>query len=464
MTSPSFGGRLSVPSPRGRALLRELYDAAVAGAAPGPLMSAALMGFHPPAEQRLWLYAFGKAAHPMSAAAVTALQRSLHTIAGGLIVGPESAPSPYATVVSTAGDHPLPGRRSFTAAERIGTTTTGMRSADVALVLLSGGASSLIAAPLRGTSEADLGQLFELLLGSGLDIRSVNAVRKRFTRWGAGRLALALAPARTHVFVVSDVQGDDPADVGSGPCAPDATTVREVIALLGKSGLYARIAPSMREYLAGVARGVVPETPKRTHPAFAHVSTSVIGSNRLAMDAAVRCAASLSILAERAPSRLEGEAAPAGAQIARTMLERAKAGIVGCVVWGGETTVQLTPARLGSGPALGRVDPTAPGIPPSGGRCQELALAASRVLAEAGEIGRRITILAAGTDGRDGPTDAAGAFADASIWDDIRRTGRDPALALARHESYAALDAAGALIRRGLTGTNVMDVVIGLVE
>jgi glycerate-2-kinase len=332
-------------------------------------------------------------------------------------------------------------------------------------VLLSGGASSLLAGPLRGMSEADLGHLFELLFGSGLDIRAMNAVRKRFTRWGAGRLALALAPARTHCFVISDVPGDEVADVGSGPCAPDPLTVREVIALLQSAGIFERIAPSMRAYLGAVARGLMPETPKAAHPAFAHVSTRLIGTNRLAVDAVVRCAASLSVRAERAATALEGDAARCGERIAETLLERARREAIGVIVWGGETTVQLTRAPAFTGRQLeARGGIAAPGTPPSGGRCQELALAASRLLAAAGETGRRVTLLAAGTDGRDGPTDAAGAFADGAVWEAIGAAGRDPALALTRHESYTALDGAGALLRRGLTGTNVMDVVIGVVE
>ena len=474
-TTALAGGRS--PEPRGihlitvsssertRALLKDLYEAAVEGAAPGPLTTAALADFQAAPEQRLWLYALGKASHAMATAAVSSLQRSLHTIAGGVIVGPEEKPTPYATLASLAGDHPLPGRRSFTAAERIGAATVGMRSADVAIVLLSGGASSLVAAPMRGMSEADLGQLFELLLGSGLDVRSMNAIRKRFCRWGAGRLALALAPARTYSFVISDVPGDELADVGSGPCSPDALTVRDVIALLQSSGLFTRVAPSMREYLGAVARGLMPETPKATHPAFAHVSTRLVGTNQLAVDAAVRRAASLSVRAEGAAGTLDGDAARCGERIAQTLLERARTGTTGVTVWGGETTVQLTrpPAFTGRQlDARGGLAP--PGTPPTGGRCQELALAASRLLAEAGETGRRVTILAAGTDGRDGPTDAAGAFADGILWDAIRASGHDPALALSRHESYPVLDGAGALLRRGQTGTNVMDVVIGVVE
>ena len=410
--------------------------------------------------QRLWLYAIGKAARAMAEGAVAALRRSLHSVAGGVVISPDGAAAPFPPLVALPGDHPLPGRRSFTAAQRIAETAAGMRSDDVAVVLLSGGATSLIAAPLRGMAESDLGHLFELLLGSGLDIREMNTVRKRFTRWGAGRLALALAPARTHALIVSDVIGNDPADIGSGPCTPDAHTVRDVIALLERSSLLARIPAAMREYLAGVSRGVIPETPKATHPAFAHVRTRVIGANHLALDAAVARARELAVAAEPVRAPLRGDAARCGVVIAESLLERAERGVRGCVLWGGETTVQL------GAPATARVSParSMPTMAPTGGRCQELALAAAKRLAAAGEAGRRITILAAGTDGRDGPTDAAGAFADATVWDAIAQSGHDPEQALARHESYAALSAAGALLRRGLTGTNVMDVVIGVVE
>ena len=445
-----------------RSLLVELYGAAVAGAAPGPVTTAALQGFPARGNQRIWIYAMGKAAHPMAAAAVAALKRQLLTIVGGVIIAPELEPSPHAALRALQGNHPLPGRLSFTAAERIGDTAVGMRSDDIAVVLLSGGVSSLIAAPLRGMSEADVGQLFELLLGAGLDIHQMNGVRKRFTRWGAGRLALALAPARTFTFAISDVIGDDPADIGSGPCTPDAMTVKEVVDLLQRTSLLARLSPAMREYLTGVARGSLPETPKTTHPAFAHVSTRVIGSNRLAVDAVAAHARTLPMDADVISAPLSGDAASCGAALADALLVRAQQGRCGCVVWGGETTVELnsrSPHLVGGHAAIGTTEP-----PPSGGRCQELVLAAARRLAQAGDVAQRITLLAAGTDGRDGTVDAAGAFADAHIWSAIRESGRDPEVALRRHESHAALAAAGALLPRRYTGTNVMDVVIGLVS
>ncbi|MFL5606520.1 MAG: glycerate kinase [Gemmatimonadaceae bacterium] len=447
--------------PRGRALLVELYDAAVAGAAPGPLTSTALQEFDVQRGQRIWVYAFGKAAHAMAAATVATLQKGLHTIVAGVVVAPDAQPSPFATISALVGDHPIPGRQSFAAAHRIGELASGMRSDDVALVLISGGATSLIGAPLRGMSEADLVQLYRLLLGSGLDIREMNAVRKRFTRWGGGRLAVALAPARTHAFIISDVEGDDPADIASGPCTPDSYAARDVIMLLQRTGLYSRIAAPMRDYLTGVVRGLTPETPRRTHPAFAHVATRVIGSNRLSTHAAAAHARALGLPVVDNGSVLDGDAARCGASLATSLLERARDGWRGCVIWGGETTVQLesrsTPAH---GVASAGVAPETP----RGGRCQELALAAARVLADGGEAARHVTLLAAGTDGRDGPTDAAGAFADATVWDAIRASGRSPELSLARHDSYAVLDAVGALHRRGHTGTNVRDVVIAVLE
>ena len=401
----------------------------------------------------------------MAAAATVTLKRAMLPIAGGLIISPEQEPSPHAALRAMQGNHPLPGRLSFTAADRIGETAVGMRSDDIAIVLLSGGVSSLIAAPLRGMAEADIGQLFELLLGAGLDIHEMNGVRKRFTRWGAGRLALALAPARTYALAISDVIGDDPASIGSGPCTPDVMTVKQVVDLLQRTSLLSRLAPAMREYLTAVARGSIPETPKSTHPAFAHVTMRVIGSNRLALDAVAAHASLLALDAEAIHRPLQGDAAMCGAALADELLQRAQQGRRGCVVWGGETTVELhsgavvARTRTTGAPALATAEP-----PPSGGRCQELALAAARRLAQAGDMAQHVTLLAAGTDGRDGTVDAAGAFADGNLWSSIRENGRDPEAALRRHESHAALASVGALLPRRYTGTNVMDVVIGLVS
>ena len=435
----------------------ELYEAAVAGAAPGPITADAMRAIDVRPGQRLWLFAFGKAARPMAAAAVEGLELSGHTIAAGVVIAPDEQASPHPAITALGGDHPIPGRRSLAAAQRIGELAAGVRGDDLVLVLISGGATSLIGAPLRGMVEADLVHLYELLLRSGLDIREMNTVRKRFARWGAGRLAVALAPAHTQALLISDVESDDPADIASGPCTPDPNSVHDVIGILERTGLLGRISPSMREYLAAVARGAIAETPRAGDPAFARVTTRIIGSNRLSTEAAARRATQRSMAVVNRGSVLTGDAARCGATLASSLLERARDGWRGCVIWGGETTVQLgAPASDGGGDGDSAT--------PLGGRCQELALSAARVLAEGGAAARHVTLLAAGTDGRDGPTDAAGAFADATVWEAIRVRGHTPELALARHESYAALDAVGALHKRGHTGTNVRDVVIAVLE
>lgn len=447
-----------------RVLLTQLYEAAVAGAATGPVTTRGVEALGIPRDRRVWLFSFGKAAHAMAAAAVASLQRSLNQIAGGLIVAPNEERSPYGTIAAIAGDHPVPGPRSFAAAQRIGEIAARMKSGDVAVVLVSGGATSLIAAPLRGMTEAELTQLFELLLASGLDIAAVNAVRRRFTRWGGGRLALAIAPAAAHCLAVSDVPGDDLATIGSGPSVPDHTTADDVIDILEEAKLIDRLPKSFHRYLLDVSRGAEPETPKAGHPAFAHGTARVIANNRGALDAAAERARALgagAVYVVDAP--LVGEAAASGDAIARWLIElRDRSPAPGALpaprvaIWGGETTVTLR--------AHGSRKSATPAPAPPGGRCQELALAAARSLFEAGERGQGISLLAAGTDGRDGTTDAAGAYVDALTWSAIQRAGLDPEVALAQHASNGALGAVNALFSPGPTGTNVMDVIIGVVD
>lgn len=430
----------------------EIFDAAVAAAAPAAATTRAMEGLEIERGHRIWLFAFGKAATPMASAAAQALLRARHAIVGGVVVSPDAAaPSPYPTLVALGGNHPVPGSRSFAAATRIAEVAAGRRVGDVAIVLISGGTSSLIGAPLAGMNGTDLAQLHEQLLGSGLDIASMNTVRKRFARWGAGRLALALAPAKTHCLALSDVDNDDITAIGSGPCSPDPARVSDVVALLERANLFTRIPQTHRDYLRSVARGTIPDTPKASHPAFAHVSARVIGSNPTAIEGALAAARSHGLVVQASPTRLSGEAARVGESIAQQLIAERAAGHTGrCFVWGGETTVTIT------GAAAAR--------PSGGGRCQELALAAARVLSEAGDAGSDITILAAGTDGRDGATDAAGAIVDAATWRAVADGGRDPAEALAAHESNAALRAADALIPRRDTETNVNDIVVGLVS
>lgn len=431
-------------------LLLSLYDAAIEGADPGASTARAVEALQIPRNRRVLIFAMGKAAASMAAATVDTLLRSLHEIVGGVIVTPEGDRSPYPTIVSMKGDHPIPGAASLAAAEKIGGMAAGRRATDVVIVLISGGASSLIAAPLRGHQSADLIALSQGLLASGLDIASMNTVRKRFSRWGGGRLALALAPATVHCLAVSDVPGDELGVIGSGPCAPDDATAADVAAIIDRVKLGNQLAPVYLEYLRGVTRGVVGETPKRQHPAFAHVTSKVVTSNRSALDRIAAAAADAGMRVEVVEDQLSGSADVAGEIIARRLIAASvtRNGVAKCVIWGGETTV-----AAGSATAMA-----------AGGRCQELALSAARILSESGERAMRIRLLAAGTDGRDGITESAGAMIDAGTWGAIRDAGTDPLAALKRHESNRALAAAHALVPRRRTGTNVMDVAIGIVE
>ena len=444
-----------MPGTTARDLLTDLYAAAVRGADPGPATAAALARVPMRPTRRRWLVAVGKAAPGMARTAVEWLARERGaTFAGGVLVAAEpvtwSAPGASDLEV-VAGDHPVPGPASLDAAAEVGLLAARVRADDEVLVLLSGGASSLMAAPAAGVDVADLAVLFERLQGAGTDILVTNHVRKRFLRWAAGRLAVALAPARVRCLLVSDVAGDDPAIIGSGPCEPDALTAAAVLDLVDRTALRQSLPPALRAHLTATVRGAVPETPKPGDPAFARVEREVILANRDAVAAAARRAETLGMDAEIVGDELRGEAADRGREFADRLLTHRRERRAGvrplCVIAGGETTVTL--------PLVANVG--------RGGRCQELALAAAERLGAADADAGDAHILAAGTDGRDGATDAAGAMVDAATWEAVRLAGRDPARDLRTHEARAALLAAGALLPAWATGTNVRDVVIGLV-
>ena len=430
------------------ALLSELYSVATAAVDPGPALTRRLRTLAPERGNEPWIIALGKAALPMARAAVDVLRERGLEPAGGLVVSPAQSPSPHPSLTAATGDHPEPGPGSLAAARALAESAPLAASGAEVWVLLSGGTTSLLGAPVNGISPEDLTRIYSLLLGSGLDITAMNRIRKRFSRWGAGRLALALAPARVRVYVVSDVIGDDLASIGSGPCVPDPATAADVRGLLQRSGLWEKIPESARRQVSEAEAGRMAETPKPGDQAFARVTLELIASNGLALEAAAKRAAELGLAPVVSDTPLAGEASAAGASVAATLLQDyASRGIPQpdrkrCLIWGGETTVTLGPSPDGLG-----------------GRCQELALAAARTLVGAPP---GVALLAAGTDGRDGPTDAAGAIVDGRTWEAVTAAGRDPARDLAAHDAYRALDAAGVLLRPGLTGTNVMDVVIGV--
>lgn len=425
--------------------MRDLFAASLIAADPTSFTARAVR-LRLPADHRnarpIWIIALGKAAFTMARAAVHELEERNALIAGGLIVGAHELDSPHPALRVDTGDHPLPGERSFAAAQALAQLCEAIPGGDRVFVLLSGGASSLVAAPVDGVSSSELIALCDTLLGSGLDIGRVNAIRKRFLRWGAGRLAAALAPSRIELIVLSDVIDNNLEHIASGPCVPDATTAMDVRLLLDDSGLTDRVPPSLLRYLDEVMRGERLETPKSDSPAFLFSGVAAVQGNGGVLDAGALRARVLGfepVVIVNEP--LIGEAALAGERVAAAAMALPRGGVA---FWGGETTVTMSPGTA------------------AGGRCQEMMLAAAVQLGDAGRSASGITLLGAGTDGRDGPTDAAGAIVDANTVARMAEAGVDPVTALRRHDSYEALDRAGALLKTGLTGTNVGDVVIAV--
>lgn len=429
-----------------RELLLRLYDSALRAVEPSSALAAALdADDRSPGAAQTWIIALGKAAHALAAGAVRWLSDRGLEPAGGIIVSHEPGTPPHPAIEVVIGDHPLPAEASLRAAEALERLVRLIPSSDDVWVLLSGGTTSLLAAPVRGISDADLRETYDILLRSGLDIHGMNRVRKRISRWGGGRLAVALAHANVRVFILSDVIGNDATVVGSGPCSPDRTTAAKLRGQLAAAGLLQRLPAAVADLLDRTERGMLPETPKAGEPAFRHVTEHVIGSNGVALAAAADAAAEAGLIVRNKRTPLTGDAARMGQLIGRRMLEEAQfVNEPTCYMAGGETTVTV-------GEESG-----------TGGRCQELALAAAREIAHAD--GASILLLAAGTDGRDGPTDAAGAIVDNHTWQAIAAVGRDPAGDLQSHDSGSALDAVDALIRTGATGTNVNDVLFVLVR
>jgi glycerate 2-kinase len=335
----------------------------------------------------------------------------------------------------TSGGHPVPDRQSLAAGERLERWLGEVPAGMPLLVLVSGGGSACVEAPAPGISLEDLAATQKTLLASGLPIQAVNAVRKHLSRIKGGG-ALRATGGRTPrilALLLSDVPGDDPATIASGPFAADPTTYAD--ALEAASDL--AVPDGVRRHLAAGARGEIPETLKTGDPLLDRVETILAGSARTAAAAVAAEARRRGLSAVDAA--LEGEASRA----ARELVERGRVleGPGVALVLGGETTVALS------------------GATGKGGRNQELALAAAREIA-----GRRDElVLALATDGEDGPTRAGGALVDGTTWEAIRRAGIDPDSALARHDSHPALAAVpGALLETGSTGTNVGDLAVYL--
>jgi hydroxypyruvate reductase len=436
-----------VPAPGSdlRADALAVFRAAVEAADPAALVARAIaLGpaggvlvageeIRPPA--RLRVVAVGKAACRMARAAAAALPPGVCGGPGLAVTSRESEEAVAGFRVLVSG-HPIPDAAGVRAAREVEAAVSGAAPGDGLLVLLSGGGSALLPAPAEGLTLEEKIAVTRLLLASGADIREINTVRKHLSRLKGGGLARRAQPAAVEALILSDVIGDDLSTIASGPTAPDPTTFADAVAILERRGVWERAPEAVRRRLERGARGEIEETPEAGDPAFARVVNRIIGSNSLSVEAALRSAVELGYGAAVATRALTGEARVAAALLARAPLP-APGSAGAAVLAGGETTVTMR--------GTGR-----------GGRNQELALAFAL---EAERLGRDgpWAFLSAGTDGIDGPTDAAGAIVDAGTLARGRERGLDPAAALAANDSYAFLDAAGHLLRTGATGTNVAD-------
>lgn len=392
--------------------------------------------------RRVLVVGFGKASARMAQALEELLGRR---IAEGFVVTAEGCAAPTRLVEVAEAGHPLPDARALRAGQRIWALAQAAGKDDLLVVLISGGGSALCELPAPGLDLEDLARTTALLLRSGATVHELNAVRKHLSALKGGRLAQAAQPAAVLGLVLSDVPGDDLATIASGPTAPDPTTFGQAVAVLRARGIWEEVPAPVRAHLQAGAEGRLPETPKPGAPGFARVRHVLIGSGRTALALAQKLGREAGFRTRVLTSTLRGEAREVGRVLAALAEEEQRHGRPvrppALLLAAGETTVTVRGKGLG-------------------GRNQELALAFA---AEAAGL-PGVALLALATDGRDGPTDAAGALVDGTTWDRLAAAGADPWRALAENDSHPALDAAGDLLRTGPTGTNVADLVILGVE
>jgi len=382
------------------------------------------------------LIAAGKAAPAMARAALDVLGTRVRA---GLVVGVEPGPVP-APLEGIVGGHPMPSPASESAGSRALAIAGAAGTDEELLGLLSGGASALMAAPAEGLTLDDKRRTTDILLRSGADIHALNTVRKHLSRIKGGQLA-ASTPGRCRTLAISDVVGDDLSFIASGPTVPDPTRFEDALDVLRRfGGLDAYPVPVVGR-LTGGAAGQLPETPKPGDPRLARAESAVIGGRRDAMNGAADRARALGYHVVVYDAPVVGEARTAAESHLRYVEAAARAAERPlCVVSSGETTVRVR----GSG---------------RGGRNQEFALAAVELVSSLGSV----AAASIGTDGIDGPTDAAGAIVDSTTRARAREGGLEPADFLRDNNAYAFFAALGDLILTGPTGTNVGDLQVFLV-
>ncbi len=426
------------PDPRldPRGFLRALFDAAVQRALPqavlGPFLPA------PPKGRTLVLGA-GKAGGTM-AAALDALWPAHAPLSGLVVTRYGHVPPAYEArpgrieVVEAA--HPVPDEAGRRAAQRIVELARGLTADDLVLCLISGGGSALLSLPAEGVSFDDKQAINRALLKSGAAIDEMNCVRKHLSAIKGGRLAARCAPAKVVTLLISDVPGDDPAVIASGPTVPDPTTCADALAIVRRYGI--ELPPAVR---AGLESGAF-ETPKPGDGRFAGHEVHLIATPQQSLEAAAALARAHGVQAHVLSDEIEGESREVGkvhAALARAVARRGQPFAKPCVILsGGETTVTVRPAD---------------GPPGRGGRATEFLLGCA--IALQGEPG--VHVLAADTDGIDGVEDNAGAVVAPDTLARAAARGLKPAAHLDRHDAYGFFAALGDLVTTGPTYTNVND-------
>lgn len=410
---------------------------AIKAAAPGKAVARHLAREEFSRYRDIYVVGAGKACGAMAGAVERALGRR---ITGGLLNIKYGHAVRLRRIELNECGHPVPDARGVEGARRIAQMAAGAGAGDLVLCLISGGASALLPLPADPVTLEEKQETTKLLLACGADIHEFNAVRKHLSQIKGGQLARLAHPAAVLSLLLSDVIGDDLDVIGSGPTAPDGSTFARARAILQKYGIFDRVPAAVRERIERGVRGEIAETPKKGDPAFNTVRNIIVGSNRLAVEAAAARAKELGFRTLVLSTFIEGETRDIARMHAAIAKEIVRYGRPlkppACIISGGETTVTLRGDGLG-------------------GRNQEFALAAAIDIAGL----KNVVILSAGTDGSDGPTDAAGALAGG---DTLSRDPRAPEF-LARNDSYHYFEGLGDLVVTGPTQTNVADVHLILV-
>jgi hydroxypyruvate reductase/glycerate 2-kinase len=394
---------------------------------------------------RVIVIGFGKAACPMAKAIEDSLPDSLKA---GIIITKYSHCNEYILerIKFFEAGHPIPDENGLKGTNAIIRLLENNAEHTLVVCLISGGGSALLVAPYEGITLSEKQKVTELLLKAGADIYELNTIRKHISNVKGGRLAEIAYPVRVISLILSDVIGDRLDVIASGPTAPDRTTFQDALAVLEKYSLADKIPLSVLDILRRGSQGLIPETPKENSIVFRTVENIIIGSNKKALEAAKTKARELNLHAEIISTEITGEARNIGKWLAKVALETRKNFRTShhkplCLISGGETTVTVK----GNG---------------IGGRNMELALAFALEI----EGIEGITLLSAGTDGTDGPTDAAGAIVNGETIRKAKFLGIEAEEYLKNNDSYHFFERIECLFVTGPTGTNVMDIQIVVIE